>query len=330
MHSPLHSAPRAAVALRRVAIACTCAAVGFTFVPTSTATAQRRFTTQHACSAQQQSAGCLIVLGSGTPVPDPDRAGPAYAVVYGERTFLFDAGSGIMRRVAAAGLAIDGASRLFLTHLHSDHTLGLPDVMLTTWVMGRTRPLSIVGPPGTQRMTELILSAWQEDVAMRTEGLEHGQRAGERVHVSETRGGIVYDSAGVRITAIRVPHGDWATSLGYIVETPTRKFALSGDTGPSDAFFAAAKGVDVLVHESYPSVRLRPENRPGGDEWPRYMHTFHTSDVEIGTLAAKYAIKSVVLSHVVWMGGTSADLLAGIRGTGYNGLVAVAKDLDVY
>lgn len=299
-------------------------------LPTSTASAQRRFTKQHACSTQLQAVGCLIVLGSGTPSPDPERAGAAYAVVYGDRTFLFDAGSGIMRRVAAAGLPIDGATRLFLTHLHSDHTLGLPDVMLTTWVMGRKRALSIVGPPGTLRMTDLILSAWKDDIAMRTEGLEHGQRDGEKVRVTETRGGIIYDSAGVRITAIRVPHGDWETALGYLIETPTRKFALSGDTGPSDSFFAAAKGVDVLVHESYPSVRLRPEDRPGGEAWPHYMQTFHTSDVEIGTLAAKYAIKRVVLSHVVWMGGTPVELLAGVRRSGYNGRVSIAKDLDVY
>lgn len=307
-----------------------CIASAMMLLPLSSAVAQRRFTTQHVCSQQQQASGCLIVLGSGTPVPDPERAGPAYAVVYGDRTFLFDAGSGVMRRVAAAGLTIDGVTRLFLTHLHSDHTLGLPDVMLTTWVMGRKSPLSIVGPPGTQRMSDLILSAWKEDIVMRTEGLEHGQRDGETVRVAETRGSVVYDSAGVRIVAVPVPHGGWETSLAYIVETPTRKFALSGDTGPSDAFFAASRGVDVLVHESYPSVRLRPEDRPGGDEWPRYMHAFHTSDVEIGTLAAKYAIKTVVLSHVIWMGGTAAELLAGVRAGGFKGPVVVAKDLDVH
>ena len=316
--------------VNRLAVACIAAVVALTLLPVSTAAAQRRFTNQHVCSTQQQAVGCLIVLGSGTPVPDPERAGAAYAIVYGDRTFLFDAGSGIMRRVAAAGLTIDGATRLFLTHLHSDHTLGLPDVMLTTWVMGRKRALSIVGPPGTLRMTDLILSAWNEDITVRTGGLERGQRDGEKVRVSETRGGIVYDSAGVRIPAVRVPHGGWETALGYVVETPTRKFALSGDTGPSGAFFAAANGVDVLVHESYPAVRLRPEDRPGGEAWPRYMHTFHTSDVEIGTLSAKHGVKFVVLSHVVWMGGTSAELIAGVRQGGFTGRVHVAKDLDVY
>jgi ribonuclease Z len=304
--------------------------VGCLLACTNTLHAQRRFTQTERCSAAQRAAGCLIVLGSGMPVPDPERAGPAYAVVLNDRTFLFDAGSGVMRRVAAAGLPIDGVTRLFLTHLHSDHTLGLPDVMLTTWVMGRKSSMEIVGPPGTARMTDALLSAWSEDIHVRTDGLERGQRDGQRVHVTESRGGVVYDSAGVRITALTVPHGDWETALAYVIETPTRKLVLSGDTAPSQALFAAARGADVLVHESYPAARLHPENRPGGEEWPHYMQTFHTSDVEIGTLAAAHNIKQVVLSHVVWMGGTPEELLAGVRRGGYTGRVNVARDLEVY
>ncbi len=313
-------------ALRRGAIG---AAVLLTIV-SGTLHAQRRFTPLQRCTAAQRATGCLIVLGSGMPVPDPARAGPAYAVVFNERTFVFDAGSGVMRRIAAAGLPIDGVTRLFLTHLHSDHTLGLPDVMLTTWVMGRKSAMEIVGPPGTSRMTDALLTAWSEDIRVRTDGLELGQRDGQRVRVSETAGGVVYDSAGVQITAVRVPHGDWETSLAYVIETPTRKLVLSGDTAPSEALFTAAQGADVLVHEAYPAVRLHPENRPGGDEWPHYMQTFHTSDVEIGRLAAAHSIKRVVLSHVVWMGGTPAELLAGVRRGGYVGPVHVARDLEVY
>jgi len=296
----------------------------------NTSNAQRRFTQKQRCTPSQRAVGCLIVLGSGMPLPDPDRAGPAYAVVFNDRTFLFDAGSGVMRRVAAAGLPIDGVTRLCLTHLHSDHTLGLPDVMLTTWVMGRKSVMELVGPPGTSRMTDAILSAWSDDIRVRTEGLERGQRDGQRVHATETRGGVVYDSAGVRITAVGVPHGDWGTALAYVIETPTRKLVLSGDTAPSATLFAAARGADVLVHESYPAARLHPEDRPGGEEWPRYMQTFHTSDVEIGKLAAAHRIKQVVLSHVVWMGGTPDELLAGVRRGGYTGRINVARDLEVY
>ena len=165
--------------------------------------AQRRFTTAHRCTDAQREAGCLIVLGSGTPVPDPARAGAAYAFVYGGRTFLFDAGAGVMRRAAEAGLPIDGFTGVFLTHLHSDHTLGLPDVLLTSWVMGRRTAMSVVGPPGTRIMVEHLLAAWAEDLTLRTEGLERLPPDGQRAAVTEATGGVVYDSAGVRITAIR-------------------------------------------------------------------------------------------------------------------------------
>lgn len=293
-------------------------------------TTPRRFTNTSVCSPAKQSTGCLIVLGSGVPVPDPEHAGAAYVFSYGNRNFLFDAGSGVMRRAAAAGLPIDGFTAAFLTHLHSDHTLGLPDVLLTTWVMGRRTPLSLHGPPGTQNMVTNIMSAWSEDIRIRTTGLEHGQPDGQRVNVTETQGGVVYDSAGITITAVRVPHGEWKVALAYVIKSPTRTIVLSGDTSPSDELAAASRGADVLIHETYPSVRIKPENRPGGDSWPAYMRSVHTSDVELGTLAAKAGVKQLVLSHIVRMGGTDAELLAGVRSGGYRGPVRIARDLDVY
>jgi ribonuclease Z len=309
-------------------LAATCA---LALLPASTPLlAQRRFTQSHACTDAQRAAGCLVVLGSGMPVPDPERAGPAYALVYGDRTFLFDAGAGVMRRAAAAGLAIDGFTHLFVTHLHSDHTLGLPDAILTTWVMGRRRPMPLTGPPGTAAMVEHLLAAWREDIRVRTEGLERGQPGGERVAVVETEGGVVYDSAGVRIRAVPVPHGEWRHAFAYVIETPSRRIVLSGDTRASDALEAAARGADLLVHETYPLVRLRPEDRPGGDAWPAYMRSVHTSDEEVGAMAARAGVRQVVLSHVVWMGGTEAELVAGVRRGGFAGEVRVARDLEAY
>ena len=292
--------------------------------------AQRRFTTEHACTDAQREAGCLIVLGSGVPVPDPARMGPAYAVVFRDRTFLFDAGAGVMRRTAEAGLVIDGFTHVFLTHLHSDHTLGLPDVILTSWVMGRRAPLALSGPPGTARMVDHLLAAWSEDIRVRTDGLERGQPGGERVRVSETEGGVVYDSAGVRIRAIRVPHGDWRVALAYRGEPAGRTRAPRGDPRPSAELEAAARNADVLVHETYPVVRLKPEDRPGGDEWPAYMRSVHTSDEEVGAMAQRAGVRLVVLSHVVWMGGTEAELEAGVRRGGFRGAVRVARDLETY
>ncbi len=290
----------------------------------------RRLTTASPCSPGQLAAGCLITLGTGVPVPDPARHGPAYALVIGDRSFLFDAGAGVMRRVAAAGMPINGFTAVFLTHLHSDHTVGLPDVLLTTWTMGRRGPFPLTGPPGTAAMVRHLLAAWQEDITVRTTGLEQGQPAGPGVRVMESRGGVVYDSAGVRITAIPVPHGELTLAFAYRIETPSRVIVLSGDTAPSDAVEAAARGADLLVHEGYPEVRLVPENRPGGDAWPAYMRAVHTSDVAIGQLARRAGVQRLVLSHFVWMGGTPAEVIAGVRRGGYTGPVSVAEDLEAY
>ncbi len=306
------------------------AACALTMLVTHPVAAQRRFTQTQRCTALQRATGCLLVLGTGMPVPDPEHSGPAYAIVFGDRVFLIDAGAGVMRRAAAAGLPIDGFTRVLITHLHSDHTLGLPDVLLTTWVMGRRSAMTVIGPPGLRAMTDHLFAAWQEDITIRTDGLEQGQRDGHRATIVETTGGVVYDSMGVRITAVRVPHGDWSTAFAYVVTTPTRKFVLSGDTALSDALADAARDADVLVHETYTGVRLQAEARPGGDAWPRYMHAFHTSDVEVGTLANRAGIKLLVLSHIVRMGGTNAELIAGVRKGGYMGSVVIARDLDVY
>jgi len=274
----------------------------------------------------------LILLGTGTPVPSPTSQGPATAITVGERLFLFDAGAGVMRQMAAAGLPYRGGpiTAVFLTHLHSDHTLGLPDVILTSWVMGRQRPLPIVGPPGTGAMTDHLLAAWREDITLRTEGLEHGVPGGERVAVSETKGGVVYDSAGVRVTAVPVPHGSWQWSLAYRIDAPDRSIVISGDTRPSEALVEAARGVDLLLHEVYPESRLKPEPRPGGDEWVSYMRAFHTSDRELGRIAARARPGLLVLYHVVRMGGTDEELLDGIRAGGFEGRVAIGKDLERY
>lgn len=272
----------------------------------------------------------LIVLGSGTPVPDPERAGPAYAVTYGTRVFLFDAGAGVMRRAAAAGLPIDGMTAVLLTHLHSDHTLGLPDVIHTTWVMGRSRVMPVIGPPGTSAMVGHLQSAWIEDVVLRTEGTERGRRGGQRVDARETTGGIVYDSAGVRIRAIPVPHGGWPVSFAFRIDTPDRSIVLGGDTAPSPALEEASRGVDLLVHEVYASTRVAPEQRPGGELWPQYLREFHTSDEELGAIAARAQPKRLILSHVLRMGGTMEGVVAGVRRGGFRGTVDVAKDLYRY
>jgi len=272
----------------------------------------------------------VVLLGTGMPRPDPSASGPATAVVVGKRLFLVDAGSGVERQLAAAGLPINGPEATFITHLHSDHTLGYPDLILTSWVMGRSRPLAVFGPPGLRWMTNHILAGYREDIRVRTDGLEHERAAGLAVSVHEVRPGMVYDSAGVRVTAIAVSHGSWPWSFGYRFDTPGRVVVISGDTRPSAALARAAAGADVLVHEVYAAATLRPESRPGGRDWPRYMHSFHTSDVELGHLAADARPGLLILTHIIRAGASDSTLLAGVRSGGFGGRVVVGHDLGRY
>ena len=161
----------------------------------------------------------VILLGTGTPYPDPAASGPATAVVVGGRVLLFDAGPGVMRRLRAANLPISGPEALFITHLHSDHTLGYADLMLTSWIMRRRVAFPVYGPPGLRSMTDHLLAAYSEDIIIRTNGLEHEVADGYRVDVHEIRGGVVYEKDGVRVTAINVEHGAWKEAFGYRIDT---------------------------------------------------------------------------------------------------------------
>lgn len=272
----------------------------------------------------------VVLLGTGFPRPDPEHQGPATAVVVGKRTFLFDAGPGVERQMAAAHLPIAGPTALFITHLHTDHTLGYPDLIFTSWVMGRRRPLQAYGPPGLQAMTDHLVQAYAEDIRIRTEGLEHETPGGWKVDVHETKGGVVYDSGGVKITAFRVEHGSWKVALGYRIDTPDRSVVISGDTRPSPEVEREATGVDVLVHEVYAASALAPENRPGGSDWVRYMRAFHTSDRELGQLVAKAQPKLLILTHVIYRKRVEKESARIIREAGFRGRIVIGEDLARY
>lgn len=291
------------------------------------------FVTFH-LSAQNKDDGSLetriILLGTGTPNPSPDQSGPATAIVYGDRFFLFDAGSGVERRINAAKLPISGPEATFITHLHSDHTLGYPDLIITSWIMRRNKPLQVYGPHGLQRMTNLIFQAYSEDIDIRINGLEKEQREYLKVNVHEIKPGVVYDSAGVKITAIPVLHGNWKEAYGYRIDTPDRSIVISGDTRPCQALVEASKRVDALIHEVYASETLKQEDRPGGEFWPQYCKEFHTSDVELGEIAKQAKPNVLILTHVIRNGAKDTLLINGVRKGGYEGKVVIGKDLEVY
>ena len=273
----------------------------------------------------------VVMLGTGTPNADPERSGPAVAVVANGHAYLVDAGPGIVRRAAAAAARGDSALQarkldvVFLTHLHSDHTLGLPDLMLSPWVLERTAPLRVFGPPGTRAMVEHLGAAYAVDVAMRLDGGEPSNRTGWRAEPREIDQGEVYRDANVTVTAFRVKHGTWPVALGYRFATADRVIVVSGDTAPADAIVEQCRGCDVLVHEVRSEARLA--TRPA--EWQAYHRAFHTSTAELAELATRARPKLLVLYHQLYWGATDDDLLREVRAR-YDGAVVSARDLGVY
>ena len=276
------------------------------------------------------------MLGTGTPNADPERSGPAVAIVRGGNAYLVDAGPGIVRRAAAAArqhrMQALEASQLrivFLTHLHSDHTLGLPDLILSAWTLERREPLVVYGPPGTKAMVEHILAAYSADIRNRLDGLEPANETGHKVDVHEiTAPGGVYRDSVMAVEAFAVPHGDWASgqSFGYRFQSPDRTIVISGDTRASDAIVRACNGCDVLLHEVYSADRF--VTRP--PEWQRYHARAHTSTVELAALARRARPTTLVLYHQLFWGTSDEALVQEIRRAGYTGRVVSARDLEVY
>lgn len=274
----------------------------------------------------------VVMLGTGTPNADPDRSGPAVAVVRNGRSYLVDAGPGVVRRAASAFRAGTGALEakelkvLFLTHLHSDHTIGLPDVILGAWTLERTVPLEVYGPPGTRAMIAHLLAAYEADIRNRIDGAEPANETGWKVNVHEIVPGLVYDDGNVKVTAFAVPHGDWETAFGYRFDSADRSIVISGDTRASDAAVLACNGCDLLLHEVYSAERFR--TRP--PEWQRYHARAHTSTEELAVLANRARPKQLVLYHQLYWGTDDAGLLAELRRAGYAGSVLSARDLGIY
>ena len=283
-------------------------------------------------TAQRADSTLVIVLGTGTPNADPDRSGPAVAVVRGSSAYLVDAGAGIVRRAAAAArngtaaLAVKRLRIVFLTHLHSDHALGLPDLIFTPWVLERTEPLEVYGPPGTKAMVKHLLAAYNEDIRDRIDGLEPANTTGYKVNVHEIKPGVVYRDGNVVVRAFAEAHGDWKYAFGYRFETADRTVVISGDTHASDAVVMACNGCDVLVHEVYSAERFK--TRP--PEWRVYHARAHTSTTELAALATRAKPKLLVLYHQLFWGTTDDRLVDEMRVAGYNGPVVSARDLGVY
>jgi len=277
----------------------------------------------------------VVLLGTGSPRPEPDRAGPATAIVVGGTAYLVDAGPGIVRRAEAAyekgvtALAPDKLHMLFITHLHSDHTVGYPDLIFTTWVQGRRVPLKVYGPAGVEAMTKYILLAWQADIDIRTKGFEHRNTSGLPIEAHDVQPGPIYEDANLRVTAFQNAHGDLPATFGYRFQTAGRTIVISGDTSPSAALIEHCQKCDVLIHEAY-SEAYTPADVPN---WLAYRSKFHTTTTQLAEIANKTQPALLIMYHR-GVGSREHEIsdeqyLAEV-GRGYKGKVVVGHDLDVY
>jgi ribonuclease Z len=268
----------------------------------------------------------VTLLGTGSVAPVMDRFGPGIFVEAGRERLLFDAGRGVLRRLQQANAR--DVSRLFLTHLHSDHIVGIPDLYLIGWGNRRENPLQVWGPSGTVAMMSHLREAFTFDREIRV--LVDGRPPdGAEIKAHDVAEGKIYDSAGVTVTAFLVDHGAVKPALGYRVDFNGHAVVLSGDTKFSENLIAYAKGADLLIHE------VSASRDPTQTQANNKVLALHTLPDQAGTVFARIRPKLAVYSHVGnggdrnGQGLTDSELITATRKT-YDGPLIVGRDLMTF
>lgn len=255
------------------------------------------------------------ICGTGSPMPDATRAGPCIAVLAGKQAFVFDAGSGAIRKLGRMGFPMERIEGAFLTHLHSDHIDGLGELMLQAWVAGgRSQPLPIYGPPGTGQVVDGFNQAYQIDSGYRV--AHHGPVianpagfGGEAIESplpEEAISQVAFDQEGVRITVFRVDHAPIAPAFGYRIDYKGRSIVISGDTAYSPVLVRTAKGADVLFHEAMSmemvaalGKKLGTRGRANQAQIMSDIQNYHASPADAARAAKQAGVKALVLYHLV-------------------------------
>ena len=275
----------------------------------------------------------LIVLGSGTPNPDPNRAGSAYAIVVNETPYLVDFGPGVIRRAASLSppwggkieaMTVKNFEHAFLTHIHSDHSAGLADLLLTPWIMGRDKKLNLFGPKGLEQMASSTLEAFKDDINYRIYGTQPSNKIGYKFNFHLLTEGLIYEDENVSVEAFTVPHGSFDDAYGFRFTTKDKVIVFSGDTGPSKTLEKFAAGADILVHEVYSNAGFLKKTK----DWQIYHQGHHTSTFEVGEIASRAKPKLLLLSHILFWGSTTDEILKETQST-YKGEIKIAEDLMI-
>ena len=276
----------------------------------------------------------LIILGSGTPNPDPERYGSGYAVVVNDEAYIIDFGPGIVRRISAMSptwggkfpsMELENINIAFLTHIHSDHSGALADLILTPWIMGRDEPLNLYGPVGLKAMSENITEAYIDDINYRLYGSQPANELGFTTNVTEiSDDGTIFKDNNIEVIAFKNAHGDFKNSFGFLFITDDKRILFSGDTAVSNNLMKYGKNLDILVHEVFSSETFVNKTK----DWQIYHQAHHTSSLDLGIIADELQPKKLVLSHILFWGASEESLLKDVR-KNFNGETIIAADLMV-
>ena len=270
----------------------------------------------------------VTLLGTSSPSPSIERFGMSTLVEAGGERLLFDCGRGAIQRLLQVGPEYPRVDRLFLTHLHSDHIVGIPDLWLTAWIMGRKTAFKVWGPDGTVDMMAHLEQAYQADIHIRRDLDEMLPQSGIDIVAKDIAEGFEYTHGDVRVVVFDVDHRPVTPAFGYRVEYKDKVVVLSGDTRPCENLVKYAQGADLLIHEIIaPQAFLKRATQMTAHHRQAVIE-HHTTPQQAGEIFNKINPKLAVYSHVIGppISGYEAEILDGTAET-YSGAVAIGYDL---
>jgi ribonuclease Z len=276
----------------------------------------------------------VILLGTGSPQSSYQRARPSQLLIIGDKTFLVDCGGGAVGRMFTAGINPGSINHLFFTHHHSDHNTGFLDFFITGWISalgGRTEPLNVYGPPGTEHIIRLMRKSLDYDISLRSDHVGHAP-PGSQINYAEMMEGVFYDDGLIKITVFPVGHRPMASAVGYRFEYNGKAVVFSGDTVSHENVIKYSLDADMLVHEAYSASYMRAalKKYPHLENEIRQVMKYHSSTHEAAQIAATAGVKRLALTHLMpspsqtWY--FEKYFIQGMRDI-YQGKIIIGRDL---